>query len=139
MNYNLERFIIAHQDWYDIAKEELSNGKKESDYMWFIFPQLKDLGLSDKAKYYGIKDINEAKAYLQNPILSYHMEELLNILFTLNYSAYEIFGSPDDIKLKSCLTLFKRASPKNKIYCKVLNKLFNGCEDELTLQILGNQ
>lgn len=139
MNYNLERFIIAQQDWYDIAKEELSNGKKESDYMWFMFPQIKGLGISDKAKYYGIKDLNEAKAYLQNPILSYHLEELLNILLTLKVSAYEIFGSPDDKKLKSCLTLFKLASPKNKIYEKVLNKLFNGFEDKLTLQILGNQ
>ncbi len=135
--YNLQKFIDAHNQYYNIAKQELSNGKKQSHYMWFIFPQIKGLGFSPTSKYYAINNLEEAKQYMENDILKSHMEELLNILLNKNSNdAHEIFGSPDDLKLKSSLTLFKIANPNNPIFNQVLVKFFNGEEDFATLNLI---
>ncbi len=138
MNYDLQRYIDAHDKYYNIAKTELKNGKKQSHYMWFIFPQIQGLGFSKTSKYYAIKNIEEAKAYINNKILKAHMQELLQILLSLNTNdACNIFGEPDNTKLKSCLTLFKYAEPDNEIYSQLLDKFFDGQEDILTLKIIN--
>ena len=138
MKYNLQRFIDAQQEYYEIAKSELTAGEKQSHYMWFMFPQIKGLGHSDMAEYYAIADIDEARLYLQNPILSEHMNNLLDILIDLPCdNAYQIFGTPDDIKLKSSMTLFKLTEPSNVRFDKILQKFFNGNEDKQTLQIIN--
>ena len=140
MKYNLQRFMDAQQEYYEIAKSELRNGKKESHYMWFMFPQIKGLGHSPMAEYYAIADINEARLYLQNPILKSHMNELLDILLNLPCNdAYQIFGTPDDMKLKSSMTLFKLAEPNNERFNKILQKFYKGYLDEYTTQILEIQ
>ena len=138
MNYDLQRYIDAHDKYYDIAKAELKNGKKQSHYMWFIFPQIQGLGFSEISKYYAIKNIEEAKAYINNKILKAHMQKLLQILLSLDTNdACNIFGEQDNTKLKSCLTLFKYAEPDNEIYSKLLDKFFDGQEDILTLKIIN--
>lgn len=138
MKYNLQRFIDAQQEYYEIAKSELTAGEKQSHYMWFMFPQIKGLGHSAMAEYYAIADIDEARLYLRNPILSEHMNNLLDILIDLPCdNAYQIFGTPDDIKLKSSMTLFKLTEPSNVRFDKILQKFFNGNEDKQTLQIIN--
>ena len=140
MKYNLQRFIDAQQEYYEIAKSELSNGKKESHYMWFIFPQIQGLGHSPMAEYYAIADIDEARQYLQNSTLKSNMEELINILLNLESdNAEDIFGFPDDMKLKSSMTLFKLAEPNNERFNKILQKFYKGDLDEHTTQILEIQ
>lgn len=137
MEYDFQRFLDAQQCYYDTAKYELSQGKKESHYMWFMFPQIKFLGVSFKSVYYAINNIEEARQYLQNSILKSHMNELLDILLGLPCDdAHEIFGSPDDLKLKSSMTLFKIADPSNVRFDKILKKFYNGVMDEYTIQIL---
>lgn len=140
MNYNVQRFIDAHNKYYGVAKQELSAGKKKSHYMWFIFPQIQGLGYSETAIYYAIENIDEAKAYLNNDLLKSHMEELINILLNLETSdAYDIFGEPDDKKFRSSLTLFKAADPENPIYAQALEKFFDGKEDSMTIAILNGE
>jgi len=140
MKYDFQRFIEAQQEYYEIAKRELSNGKKESHYMWFMFPQIKGLGDSYNSVYYAINNIDEARQYMQNPILKSRMNELLDILLNLPCDdASKILGYPDDIKLKSSITLFKMADPTNTRFEKVLQKFYNGNQDEQTIQILEMQ
>ena len=140
MKYNLQRFIDAQQEYYEIAKNELTAGEKQSHYMWFMFPQIQGLGYSAMAEYYAIVDIDEARLYLQNPILNERMNILLDILIDLTCdNAYQIFGTPDDMKLKSSMTLFKLAEPNNERFNKILQKFFKGEQDEYTIQILQNQ
>ncbi len=139
MKYDLQRFLDTHEEYYDIAKSELSNGKKQSHYMWFIFPQIKGLGVSKVAQYYALQDIEETRLYMQNEVLKTHMEELLNILLGLEKNdPYDIFGETDGMKFKSCLTLFKLANPDNDIFARALNKFYNGAEDCLTIDIISN-
>ena len=127
--YNLERFINAQGNSYHIALKEIKNGKKLSHWMWFIFPQIDGLGLSLTAKEYSIKNSQEAKDYLNHNILGKRLIEITNALMKLeNSSARSIFGYPDDLKLKSSMTLFKIIASDNKIFSDVLVKYFN---DEL--------
>ena len=140
MKYDLQRFLDAQKYMYDVAKRELSHGKKYSHYMWFMFPQIRGLGCSEKAQYYGIESLEEAQEYLKHPILRIRLEELIQILLNLDCDdAYQIFDSPDDMKLKSSMTLFKLAEPDNEMFGKVLQKFFQGKEDEYTLKILARQ
>lgn len=140
MEYDFQRFLKAQQYYYDTAKYELSQGKKESHYMWFMFPQIQGLGNSYNAIYYAISNIDEARQYMQNSILREHMNELLDILINLDCNnAYQIFGTPDDIKFKSSMTLFKQAEPSNVRFDKILQKFFKGNQDEYTIQILKMQ
>lgn len=136
---NLERFIRAQEYNYSDALQEIKNGLKTSHWMWYVFPQIKGLGQSDTAKWYAIRDLQEAKDYLNNEILSNRLEEICNVLLELDCNdAYKIFGSPDDMKLKSSMTLFEIAAPENKIFSKVLDKYFNGERDQKAIKIISS-
>jgi len=127
--YNLDKFLNAQENSYQIALKEIENGEKCSHWMWFIFPQVDGLGMSPISKKYSIKNIQEAKDYLNHNILGKRLFEITAALMKLeNRSARSIFGYPDDLKLKSSMTLFKMISPDNEIFSDVLVKYFN---DEL--------
>ena len=105
--------------------------------MWYIFPQLKGLGSSEAAQFYGIENRNEATVYLQHPVLGQHLIEISSVVLQLEgKTVAEIFGTPDDMKLRSCMTLFANVENANPVFQKVLQKYFNGLSDELTLQLL---
>ena len=135
----LDRFIRAQEYNYSDALKEIKNGQKISHWMWYVFPQIKGLGKSDTAKWYAIKDLQEAKDYLNNEILSNRLEQICKALLDLDCNdAYKIFGSPDDMKLKSSMTLFEIAAPENKIFKRVLDKYFNGERDQKTIEIISS-
>lgn len=130
---NLERFIVAQNACYDRVLEELRNGKKVTHWMWYIFPQIVGLGESDISFYFSIKNVEEAKSYLQDKVLGKRLREVTNILLSLNISdPVEIFGSIDAMKLKSSMTLFDYVSEYD-VFLQVLEKYYNGEKDELTL------
>ena len=129
--YNLERFVNAQENSYKVALKEIQNGKKNSHWMWFIFPQVNGLGMSSISREYSIKNKQEAKDYLDHNILGNRLIEITSTLMKIEQkSARSIFGYPDDLKLKSSMTLFKIISPENKLFSDVLVKYFNGevCE-----------
>ena len=129
--YNLERFINAQENSYKIALKEIQNGEKRSHWMWFIFPQIDGLGMSSMSREYSIKNQQEAKKYLDHNILGNRLIEITRALMKIEQkSARSIFGYPDDLKLKSSMTLFKKISLDNKLFSDVLVKYFNGevCE-----------
>jgi uncharacterized protein (DUF1810 family) len=135
---NLQRFIDAQQSDYAIASAEIKNGRKQSHWMWYIFPQIKGLGFSATSKFYAISNIIEAVEYLGHPVLGSRLVEISNQLLQLDGNdAYKIFGSPDDLKLKSSMTLFATLPKTDKVFQLVLDKFFNGTKDNKTLQILG--
>ena len=135
----LDRFIRAQEYNYSDALKEIKSGQKISHWMWYVFPQIKGLGKSDTAKLYAIKDLQEAKDYLNNEILSNRLEQICKALLDLDCNdAYKIFGSPDDMKLKSSMTLFEIAAPENKIFKSVLDKYFNGERDQKTIEIISS-
>lgn len=132
-NYDLNRFIEAQNGVYPIALKELQEGRKRSHWMWYIFPQLKHLGHSYNAKYYGISGIEEAAAYLLHPILGQHLREVCETILNLpENDAKAIFGGIDAIKLRSSMTLFDYISP-NDVFSTVLAKYFNGQRDNHTI------
>ena len=138
MNYEISRFMNAHQTDYQRALTEIKNGKKVSHWMWYIFPQLKGLGRSFTSEYYGIQDLDEAKAYLADPILGKHLIEICNALLSLDTNdATEVMGRPDDRKLKSSMTLFDAATESSDVFRLVLEKYYNGKKDYRTLKMLG--
>lgn len=138
--YNLQRFIDAQKKDYATALKEIKNGRKQSHWMWYIFPQIQGLGFSSTSKYYAIKDVDEATAYLQHDILGTRLIEICNALLALKTNdANQIFGSPDDLKLKSCITLFAALPGSNLVFQSVLEKFFNGLKDNKTLQIISRQ
>ncbi len=138
MSNALSRFITAQEDSYPIALAEIQSGKKRSHWMWYIFPQLKGLGFSDTARFYGIENREEAKAYLEHPVLGSRLREICGELLTLSSSdPHDIFGSPDDMKLKSCATLFLLVQPSDEnIFKKILDKFFGGEIDLETEKLL---
>lgn len=134
---DLERFLVAQAHIYPYALSEIKNGHKRSHWIWFIFPQIQGLGYSVKAQYYAIKNIEEAKAYLTHPILSKRLIEISNALLAVpTNDVREVMGYPDDLKLKSCMTLFSIVSV-NPIFQQVLDKFFNGEMDEQTILIIN--
>ena len=136
MNYDLQRFHKAQIFDYPMALGEIKNGRKESHWMWYIFPQLKELGYSSTAKYYGLTK-DEAKAYLKDEILKSRLIEISQVLLELKSNdATEIFGYPDDLKLKSSMTLFSEIAPEIEVFNKVLEKFFSGKKDDKTLELL---
>lgn len=138
MNYDISRFIEAQRSSYQQALSEIKNGKKASHWIWYIFPQIKGLGRSAMSEYYGIQDIDEAKAYLADAILSKRLIEICEVLLSLDTNdAVEVMGRPDDKKLKSSMTLFDAATDSLEIFQMVLDKYYNGKKDNLTLRILG--
>jgi len=135
----LNRFLTAQQNVYLQVLKELRNAKKTTHWMWFIFPQIEGLGHSSTAKYYSIKTIEEAKEYVAHPILGKRLLECSKIILEIeNKTADDIFGYPDNAKLKSSMTLFNFVSPEHKEFAEVLKKYFSGKQDEQTLSILQN-
>ena len=129
--YNLERFVSAQENSYKIALKEIQNGEKQGHWMWFIFPQIDGLGMSSMSREYSIKNQQEAKDYLDHNILGNRLIEITRALMKIEQkSARSIFGYPDDLKLKSSMTLFKKISLDNELFSDVLVKYFNGevCE-----------
>ena len=137
MNYDLQRFHKAQKFDYPVALGEIKNGRKGSHWMWYIFPQLKELGYSSTAKYYGLTK-DEAKAYINDEILKSRLIEISQALLELiSNNATEILGYPDDLKLKSCMTLFSEIVPEVEVFDQVLQKFFSGKKDDKTLKLLG--
>ena len=129
---SLDRFIKAHEDNYDRALKEIKNGRKTSHWMWYIFPQIKGLGFSETARYYEIRGRKEAEEYMAHPVLSRHLFEISEALLSLECNdARKVMGYPDDMKLKSSMTLFYLVS-KDNLFKKVLEKFFDGEMDDRT-------
>lgn len=136
-SHNLNRFLEAQADSYERALSEIHNGHKCSHWMWYIFPQFDGLGFSATSKRYSIKSITEAKAYLSHPVLGSQLIACaLAVLSIEGQSAYEIFGSPDDMRLKSCATLFAHVSPTGSVFDQLLDKFFQSEHDRETLRLL---
>ncbi len=142
MNFNLNRYIEAQEKQYVIALAEMQAGYKISHWMWFIFPQISGLGFSEVSKFYAIKNLEEAKAYLQHGILGKRLREISNVLLMQDTDdATLIFDNPDDMKLHSSMTLFAIADEENldNVFEKVLAKFFKGKYDRRTVEILTEQ
>jgi len=136
--YNLQRFLDAQSTIYSQVVTELKHGSKRSHWIWFIFPQLDGLGYSQTATYYGIKSIDEASAYLEHPILGERLRECVRLVLNIKgKTAHQIFGSPDDLKFCSSMTLFQQASPDDSLFAKALEQYYQGKVDTRTLQLLG--
>ena len=134
----LERFVAAQAPVYAQVVAELEAGRKTSHWMWFIFPQLRGLGRSPTALYFGIEDLGEAKAYLRHPVLGPRLVECSRLVLAVEgRSATAIFGSPDDLKLRSAMTLFGRAAAEEAVFAAVLETYYDGQEDPATLALLG--
>ena len=134
--HDLERFIKAQERDYSQALSELRNGQKRTHWMWYIFPQFNGLGSSSTAKHYAIKSIAEAEAYLNHPILGNRLMEATQAVLDIEgRSAAEIFGFPDDLKLKSSATLFAQLSPTDSVFERLLEKYFAGERDERTIHL----
>jgi uncharacterized protein (DUF1810 family) len=135
--YDLQRFVDAQQPVFDAVRAELLAGHKRTHWMWFIFPQLRGLGRSHMAHRYGICGLEEARAYLQHPLLG---SRLLDCTRWVNQatgrSSTQIFGSPDDLKFHSSMTLFARATADNEAFLTALQTFFGGQEDRLTVEKL---
>lgn len=140
MNNDLERFLIAQQTYYRIALQEIKSGRKRSHWMWFIFPQIAGLGYSETARYYAIKDMAEAKAYMEDYTLSSNLIEISQALLDVDSDdATAVMGWPDDLKLKSSMTLFALVKPECEVFQKVLEKFFHGEKDQKTIEILQDK
>jgi uncharacterized protein (DUF1810 family) len=136
--YKLERFIEAQNGTYEIALAEIRAGRKRSHWMWFVFPQIQGLGFSETSRYYAIKDMDEARAFLHHPVLGPRLIEICAALLKLDSNnAGDIFGSPDDMKLRSSMTLFAEVGDTDKVFTLVLDKFFKGLKDDKTLRLLG--
>ena len=135
--FDLGRFTAAQASVHDRALAELRAGRKRSHWMWFIFPQIDGLGYSATARHYAIQSLEEARAYLDHPVLGPRLRECAEAVLTVDgRSAAEVFGSPDDLKLWSCMTLFARVSAPESVFVRVLDKYFHGTQDAGTLQIV---
>ena len=135
--YDLQRFILAQHPVYRQVCAELTAGAKTSHWMWFIFPQLKALGRSEIARHFGIESRAEAEAYWLHPVLGPRLRECSQLVMTVEgKSALEIFHSPDDLKLRSSMTLFAQVAPQEPVFNHVLAKYFGGKYDVTTLDLL---
>lgn len=132
----LDRFLEPQRTAYAIALEEIRNGRKVSHWMWYIFPQLRGQGQSNLAWYYGIEDLDEAKAYIAHPTLGQRLREITRVALELpETDPMKIFGWPDNMKFRSCMTLFAQVS-ENDLFARALNKFFGGQVDSMTLELL---
>jgi uncharacterized protein (DUF1810 family) len=137
--YNLNRFISAQETTYENVLAELNNGRKRTHWMWFIFPQIDGLGRSATSKHYAIRSEKEALQYLNHPILGARLLKCAETVLAIeNRSVAEIFGFPDNLKLKSSMTLFAHISQPGSVFAYVLNKYFGGKQDNKTLELLQN-
>ncbi|MFZ2956913.1 MAG: DUF1810 domain-containing protein [Candidatus Ozemobacteraceae bacterium] len=135
--FDLHRFLLAQENSYDSVLSELRNGQKRTHWMWYVFPQLVGLGNSEISKHYAVKSVEEARHYLAHPILGKRILECAETVLAIQKRPIsEIFGYPDDLKLKSSMTLFLFASNSRSVFSKVIEKYFNRERDERTLKIL---
>lgn len=133
----LQRFIDAQENVYDDVVAELARGRKTSHWMWFIFPQLRGLGRSETARYFGIEGPEEATAYAAHPILGERLRACSRLLLDLpDQPIRDVMGSPDDMKLRSSMTLFAQVAPAEPLFGQVLAKFFVDGPDERTLALL---
>ena len=138
VDQQLDRFLEAQELNYPIALKEIQKGTKRSHWMWYIFPQINGLGSSSTSRYYAIKNLHEATAYLQHAMLGSRLLEITNVLLSLPATdPIQVFGRPDDAKLKSCMTLFAQVPNSNPAFQAVLDKFFEGKPDLKTLDILN--
>ena len=140
VNYDLDRFRRAQRGSYDEALSEIRAGRKNGHWMWYVFPQLSGLGMSATSLYYGIRSLGEARAYFDDPVLGARLREISEALLELSTSdASAVFWYPDDLKLRSCMTLFAAAAPECETFSLVLSKFFDGKPDEATLRLLSQE
>jgi uncharacterized protein (DUF1810 family) len=136
--FDLNRFLRAQEADYEHVISEIRSGLKRSHWIWYIFPQIDGLGFSPTSRHYAIKSLAEARAYLGHPILGSRLLECAEALLSVEgRSATEILGSPDDLKLKSCATLFACVSPQDSVFNRLLGKYYGGEGDAKTLHLLG--
>ena len=134
----LDRFLDAQRGDYAAALAEVRRGRKTSHWMWYIFPQIAGLGQSSTARYYSIRDLEEAREYYAHPVLGQRLREISGALLELRGSdPVAVFGGIDSMKLKSSMTLFAVAAPDDPLFRQVLDKYYGGEQDVLTLRILG--
>lgn len=135
---DLERFVTAQDAVWPDVQAELAAGEKRSHWMWFVFPQLAGLGSSAMARQYALHSLDEARAWLAHPLLGARLREALGLLLAVpERSALQILGSPDDLKLCSCLTLFNAAAPGEDLFARALQRFYGGRPDARTLALLG--
>jgi len=138
--YNLKRFLDAQADCIQQVEQELRNGRKQSHWMWFIFPQMKGLGSSAMANHYGISSRKESQAFLLHKILGLRLRHCTSLVLRIEGKPVEqIFGNPDDLKFRSCMTLFANLDSKNSPFSEALQKYFGGKPDPLTIDLLNQE
>jgi len=134
---DLGRFLTAQEQDYSRALAEIKQGRKQSHWMWYIFPQISGLGFSETAKFYAIKNLQEATDYLKHPVLGQRLVEISNALLAVSgKTANQILGSPDDLKLRSSMTLFSLVDNTNPVFQAVLNTFYNGSPDQKTVDLV---
>jgi uncharacterized protein (DUF1810 family) len=132
--FNLQRFLDAQSPVIAAVRAELAQGRKQTHWMWFVFPQIDGLGSSAMAKRYAIRSLDEAKAFAAHPLLGARLRDCTELVLSLNNRTIrDVFGSPDDLKFHSCMTLFARAVPDEPVFSGALVKYFAGNEDRMTL------
>jgi len=137
---DLTRFVDAQRDTYDQALAELRGGRKRTHWMWWVFPQLDGLGVSATSQRYAIKSEAEARDYLEHPVLGPRLiESVESVLAIEGRSAHDIFGSPDDMKLRSCVTLFAQVAGPGSVFHRLLDDYFDGKPDDRTLRLLNER
>ena len=135
--HDLNRFVKAQTDDYDQALREVRAGRKRSHWMWYIFPQIDGLGFSSTTKHFAIKSLVGARAYLNHPILGPRLIEIAEAALSVaGKSAHDVFGSPDDLKLQSCATLFATVSSPDSVFARLLDHFFAGERDRKTLELI---
>jgi uncharacterized protein (DUF1810 family) len=136
--FDLQRFVAAQAPVIDDVRDELRAGRKRSHWMWFVFPQLRGLGVSSTAEFYGLASLDEARAYLAHPVLGPRLRECCALMLGVPAKgAHEILGSPDDLKFRSCLTLFALAAPDEAVFRQALERFYDGQPDSRTLALCG--
>lgn len=138
MDNSLKRFTDAQENSYAVALSEIQQGRKQSHWMWFIFPQIAGLGFSETSRYYALKDLQEAHEFLKHPVLGSRLINISRELLKLKTSdAHRVFGNPDNLKLKSSMTLFSMLPGTDPVFQFVLEKFFNGEKDSKTLHFIS--
>ena len=136
--FDLDRFVLAQEPVMRQVRTELNAGRKTTHWMWFVFPQLAGLGFSHRARFYAIASLDEARAYIAHPVLGPRLVECAELVNAAEgRSAHDIFGSPDDLKFQSSMTLFALAAPDAVAFSTALERYFGGRQDERTLDLLG--
>jgi uncharacterized protein (DUF1810 family) len=138
VDHDLDRFVEAQERVYGSVLDELRQGRKTSHWMWFVFPQLAGLGRSEASRYYAIRSLVEARAYLAHPVLGARLRECARLVADATArSAEEMFGSIDALKLRSSVTLFHRAAPDELVFAEVVDRFFGGTPDPATDELLA--